>query len=264
MPSGSTVMSLHPGVNLVTASTPHLSSVVEGIVGVHAGCIIHDNTMATFMPPLDHDRMVQWWNARVGEVTAGERQIVVYLAEPSSRTGGGGDIPAAPFAGQDEKAYPALSSTSASSWVSPSSVTSNSATWPTIPPTTTSPVLEIAGLVSLATPYSETGPFRGLIEKLFTSPLHRRKGVARQVMAKLEQVAWQLGRWNLLLDTTLGTDAVHVYPRLGYVERARVKEYGFSPKDATLLDEVWFAKDLRNASTRLWTEDTEETDGRGL
>ncbi|KIV93254.1 hypothetical protein PV10_04481 [Exophiala mesophila] len=261
-------MPLHAGVNLVTSSTPHLSSVIDGIVAVHAGCIIHDNTMATFMPPLDYDKMVKWWNERVAEVTAGERQIVVYLAEPSSRTSTGGfdsesqHLPAPPFlTGPDaEKSYPPLSPTSASSWISPASKSSN--TWPTIPATSTSPLLEIAGLVSLSFPYSQTGPFRGMIEKLLTSPLHRRKGVARQVMAELERVAWKLGKWNLLLDTTMGTDAEHVYPRLGYVERAQVREFGFSPRDMTLLDEIWFAKDLRVRERRLWREEEEgETEG---
>ena len=224
-------MSLQIGVNLIDNSSPLLRDIIQGIVHVHAGCIIHDNTMATFMPPLDHSKIFRWWQARVDEASAGERQIIVYLAEPLTRTAIAG----------------------------PQGITAAFAdsSWPTIPATSTSPELEVAGLVSLATPFSETGPFRGFIEKLFASPLHRRKGVARSVMAKLEEVAWSLGRWSLLLDTTVGTDAEHVYPRLGYRLCGGVKEFGFSPRDGSLLDEIWFAKDLRK-DRRLWEDAKEE------
>lgn len=48
---------------------------------------------------------------------------------------------------------------------------------------------ELAGYVALQMPTTETGPFRGPVEKLLVSPAHRNKGVARRVMAKLEEVA---------------------------------------------------------------------------
>lgn len=38
-------------------------------------------------------------------------------------------------------------------------------------------------------PVTETGPFRGEVEKLMVSPRHRLKGVARRLMDKLEAVA---------------------------------------------------------------------------
>lgn len=105
--------------------------------------------------------------------------------------------------------------------------------------------LEVSGVVSLSTPFSQTGPFRAIVEKLLVSPFHRRKGIARLMMAKLESVAIDLGRWNLLLDTTVGSDAEHVYPQLGYERLCVITEYGYSPSDGRLVDEVWFWKDLR-------------------
>jgi len=47
-------------------------------------------------------------------------------------------------------------------------------------------------------PFSETGPFRGVVEKLLVSPTWREKGVARRLMGKLEDVAWQEGRWLIV------------------------------------------------------------------
>lgn len=57
---------------------------------------------------------------------------------------------------------------------------------------------ELAGYVALSMPETETGPFRGGVEKLLVSPDHRQKGVARAVMLKLEEVARAKGRTMLV------------------------------------------------------------------
>ncbi|KEF53382.1 uncharacterized protein A1O9_10357 [Exophiala aquamarina CBS 119918] len=176
--------------------------------------------MATFMPPLNYPEIYKWWESRVAEVTSGELQIIVSLSEVSSRTSRSDADKEIKIPFSEGATTPGTSE------------------------------LEVSGLVALSTPFSQTGPFRGVVQKLFTSPFHRRKGIARAMMKKLEEVAWDLGRWSLLLDTTVGTDAEHVYPRLGYKQIAYVREYGFSPKDGRLLDEIWFYKDLRH-DTRL-------------
>lgn len=48
---------------------------------------------------------------------------------------------------------------------------------------------EVAGYVCLMMPQSETGPFRGMVNKLMVSPRFRRLGIARRVMGMLEEVA---------------------------------------------------------------------------
>ena len=48
-----------------------------------------------------------------------------------------------------------------------------------------------------------------------------------------------------LLDTTIGSGAEFVYPKLGYKEIGIVPAYGFSPKDGSMLDEIFFYKDVR-------------------
>ena len=57
---------------------------------------------------------------------------------------------------------------------------------------------EVAGYVCLMKPWAETGPFRGIVEKLMVSPRHRRKGVARRVMGMLESVARERERFLLV------------------------------------------------------------------
>jgi len=57
---------------------------------------------------------------------------------------------------------------------------------------------EVMGYVSLDMPFSETGPFRGEVQKLMVNPKHRYRGVARRLMGKLEDVAREKGRWMLV------------------------------------------------------------------
>lgn len=64
-------------------------------------------------------------------------------------------------------------------------------------------------------------------------------------MSELERVARREGRWNLLLDTTVGSEAEGVYPRLGWQKCGFVREYGVHPGTGEWVDEVWFGKDLR-------------------
>lgn len=52
----------------------------------------------------------------------------------------------------------------------------------------------LAGYVSLEMPPSETGPFRGVVQKLLVDPKFRRKGIARRLMEKVEEVAREKGR----------------------------------------------------------------------
>jgi hypothetical protein len=50
-----------------------------------------------------------------------------------------------------------------------------------------------------------------------------------------------------ILDTVIGSEAAHVYPRLGYTEFGRLPRYGISPIDGSLVDEIFYFKDLRKA-----------------
>lgn len=192
------------------------------MVHLHAACVLHDGTLATFLPPLDHDTMFKWWEERVSEVELGKRHVIVSVSEVAQRTG---SLEAPWYNSESKRDWPVLKGGGGGGG------------------------LEVSGVVMLATPFSQTGPFRAEIEKLFVSPLHRRRGIAKAMMIKLEEVALQNGRWNLLLDTTVGTEAEGVYPRLGYTRLGVVEDYGYSPKDGRLVDEVWFWKDLRK--TRL-------------
>ncbi|CCF45594.1 acetyltransferase [Colletotrichum higginsianum] len=97
---------------------------------------------------------------------------------------------------------------------------------------------ELMGVVMLWMPYSETGPFRGFVEKLLISPKFRQRGGARALMSTLEGEAVRRGRTLLvrakntltyMLDTEAGSPAEDIYRKFGYVEVGRIPNYGISP-----------------------------------
>ncbi|KAL8674520.1 MAG: hypothetical protein Q9168_001112 [Polycauliona sp. 1 TL-2023] len=106
----------------------------------------------------------------------------------------------------------------------------------------------VIGVVMLRKPEGETGPFRGMIQKLLVSPDWRRKGVGRALMKSLEHVAREQGKTLLMLDTETGSPAERFYPALGYTKVGIVPNFGISPKDGSLKSETFFYKDLRLSS----------------
>lgn len=165
------------------------SHLLSPIASLHATCILQDNLLATFLPPLSHDRILASWQAWSEQVVAGSRVIVLQLSDAG----------------------------------------------------------ELAGVVSLGFPDTETGKHRSEVGRLLVSPEFRKRGVAREMMGLLEVVARERGRWMMLLDTTIGSGAEYVYPKLGYKEIGIVPAYGFSPKDGSMLDEIFFYKNVRQS-----------------
>lgn len=123
------------------------ANLLPQLAQIHADCITNDNQLATFLPPLSHLRMLDYWRELSSDVEKGRTAVVLQFAE-------------AEFADVEEG--------------------------------------EVAGYVCLMMPVTETGPFRGEVNKLMVSPKHRRKGVARRVMGLLEDVAREKGRHLLV------------------------------------------------------------------
>lgn len=60
------------------------------LAGLHAQCITSDKSIATFLPPLSHEKLLAWWKDRIAEATAGTRIIVMLLlgSQPGERVQG--------------------------------------------------------------------------------------------------------------------------------------------------------------------------------
>ncbi|KAJ7224857.1 acyl-CoA N-acyltransferase [Mycena haematopus] len=103
---------------------------------------------------------------------------------------------------------------------------------------------QLAGYVVLYRPLTETGPFRGEVEKLLVSPNFRRRGLARMLMKRLEEEAKIHGQTLLRLSTGTGSPAETMYLKLGYIKLGVIPRYGFSPADGSLIDKTFFWKHL--------------------
>ncbi|KAF8139410.1 acyl-CoA N-acyltransferase [Mycena galopus ATCC 62051] len=103
---------------------------------------------------------------------------------------------------------------------------------------------QLAGYVMLHRPLTQTGPFRGSVEKLLVSPNFRRRGLARKLMEKLEEEAKIHGQTLLTLDTETGSPAETIYPKLGYLKLGVIPKYGVSPVDGSLIAGTFFWKQL--------------------
>ncbi|KAK3686594.1 hypothetical protein LTR37_019655 [Vermiconidia calcicola] len=202
------------GPTLLHPDDPECTAILDSIVNLHASCILNDHTVATFIPPLSQEQMHQRWMHLLKETTSGLRIIIVYISNVEDRNESLHDV-VLPFGAIE---------------------------WPQI-----SPGKEVSGTASLSLPKTETGPFRGLVQNLFVSPHYRRRGIASKLLAELERQALRHDRWNLMLDTTQGTDAEILYTNLRWERLGVVKNYGLSPQDGRFLDGVFFWKDIRSA-----------------
>ncbi|KAI1503906.1 acyl-CoA N-acyltransferase [Biscogniauxia marginata] len=68
-----------PSVKLFSP-TEH-AHLVPYIAALHAACISHDQVIATFLPPLNHEKLLAWWKDTIAEVKAGIRFISILLDE---------------------------------------------------------------------------------------------------------------------------------------------------------------------------------------
>jgi len=60
------------------------------LAALHGSCITNDQMVGTFLPPLNHEKLLNWWKDRIAEVNGGSRVIILLLEEsdPGSRAKG--------------------------------------------------------------------------------------------------------------------------------------------------------------------------------
>ena len=78
------------------------------------------------------------------------------------------------------------------------------------------PAQKLIGSVQLALESKRNGRHRAEVQKLIVAPAARRQGVARALMAALDDAARAAGRTLLLLDTREGDAAAELYRSLGW------------------------------------------------
>ncbi len=92
----------------------------------------------------------------------------------------------------------------------------------------------IVGTVMLGIGTPPNQPHRAEVLKLLVDPAHRRRGLARALMAELERLAAALGRSLLTLDTRTGDPAERLYAALGFTTAGVIPGYCLDPFERRL------------------------------
>lgn len=166
---------------LFTDAESHL---IPYLAAIHANCITSDSSIVTFLPPLDQDRLLRFWKDCIADVHAGTRLMLLLFDEPHSllhherdQLSGSPPHPRSAAGGEGPVVAPGNPGATSGKTVEG---------------------LHLMGVVTLYTPYSETGAFRGWVEKLLVSPKFRRRGGARALMGALEEEALRRGKTLLV------------------------------------------------------------------
>jgi acetyltransferase len=102
---------------------------------------------------------------------------------------------------------------------------------------------DVTGAVQLSLVTKQNGLHRAEVQKLLVHTGFRNRGIARALMAAVEESARALGRTLLVLDTEQGSIAEQLYEKCGYVRAGVIPEYAQSA-DYSLITTVLFYKIL--------------------
>lgn len=95
----------------------------------------------------------------------------------------------------------------------------------------------VVGSVQLGLEHRPNGNHRGEVQKLMVHTKYRRRGIASQLMAAIEQDALDLQRSLIVLDTREGDPSELLYLSVGYTQAGRIPQFARSANgqlDATV------------------------------
>lgn len=102
---------------------------------------------------------------------------------------------------------------------------------------------QVVGSVQLALMPMPNQPHRAEVQKLLVLKSCRQRGIGQALMLTLEQVALEVGRTLLFLDTLQGDSGDRLYRRLGWTELGVVPKFALID-DHTFAATVFFYKHL--------------------
>ena len=102
---------------------------------------------------------------------------------------------------------------------------------------------ELVGCVRVLPALQQNGRHRADVGKMLVHSAHRRRGIAALLLARAEEVARELGRTTLVLDTETGSDAERLYARLGWERVGEIPLFA-AAADGTLVSTTVFTKRL--------------------
>lgn len=109
----------------------------------------------------------------------------------------------------------------------------------------------IVGSVQLALAPQPNQHHRADITKLLVDPDVRRRGIARALMRRVEEVALEEGRTLLTLDTVAGSPAERLYLSLGYVAFGTIPGFARAPEEPRYEAASFFYKKLFTCNSQV-------------
>lgn len=103
------------------------------------------------------------------------------------------------------------------------------------------------GTAQLILAMPDNQPHRGEVSKMMVHPDHRRKGIANQLIARLEEEARGNHRWQITLDTRTGGGAEPFYHRMGYKVAGIIPNYGKNATDENFHATTYMYKTIDEA-----------------
>jgi GNAT superfamily N-acetyltransferase len=79
--------------------------------------------------------------------------------------------------------------------------------------------------VHLIVALPENQPHRADLTKMLVHPRARRRGLGAALMEAAEQMARDMGKTLLVLDTVTGSDAERLYARLGWIRVGEIPDF---------------------------------------
>jgi GNAT superfamily N-acetyltransferase len=102
---------------------------------------------------------------------------------------------------------------------------------------------EAVATVLLSPELKPNQPHRADVQKLLVHRRGRNRGIARALMAAVEETARLQGRWLLCLDTATGSPAERLYEKLGWQRLGVLPRHAMWPQGG-FCDTTFFWKDL--------------------
>lgn len=98
----------------------------------------------------------------------------------------------------------------------------------------------VVGTVQLIIDQPENQPHRADVAKLLVHECARRGGIARALMQRLEEVAMDLQKTVLVLDTATGSGAEQFYQRSGWLKVGEIPRYALMPDGALTATSIFY------------------------
>ena len=98
---------------------------------------------------------------------------------------------------------------------------------------------QAVGTIQLAPAASPNGSHRAEVQKLIVHSRARNQGIARSLLVSIEDIARNMGRTLLFLDTKRGDTAEHLYEKYGYTRAGIIPQFA-QDGEGKLCDTVYF------------------------